>query len=101
MGADAYFDNPNRLSLNKRRRGELLWELRKDGVIWSAELSALGGGSGWEVRILREGTLFASERFVLMSSAAAWADAKCADVARGWTVERRRQPSRDERWHYR
>jgi hypothetical protein len=56
--ADDFFFSPNRVvPARLPRRGEPLWELRKDHVTWSCELRFEGESWGCEAQILREGEL--------------------------------------------
>jgi hypothetical protein len=64
--------------------GELLWALRKDSVEWSCELLFRGESYGWEARVLNQGELFASRRFILRDVALRWADEQKSVIERGW-----------------
>jgi hypothetical protein len=53
--------------------GERLWELRREHVTRAAELIFRGESYGWECRVLREGELFRSWRFLMRAPAERWA----------------------------
>ena len=55
------------------RPAEHLWSLRKDGVMWDAELRYYGE-YGVEAQILRQGELVIGRRFNIRALAVEWAD---------------------------
>jgi hypothetical protein len=63
---------------------ETLWILRHDHVDWSCELVFRGESYGWEARVVSNGELFASRRFILRGLAEQWAGEMRRDVERGW-----------------
>jgi hypothetical protein len=65
------------------RPGEPLRTLRKDHVIWSAELRYHDEG-GVEAQILRDGDLFMGRRFDLREIAVRWADEERRLIERGF-----------------
>ena len=85
-GRDPHYTPFRKLSAKPtvRTPGELLWELRKDHVTWSAEVKFLGEDYGWQALILRAGDLFSAHRFALKAHAVAWADEQRVDIERGW-----------------
>jgi hypothetical protein len=50
------------------------WTLRVDHMTWSCEFRFHGESYGWEAQILRDGDLFAGQRFVLRELAEAFAE---------------------------
>ena len=67
-----------------RDPGEVLWTLRREGVDWSCELVFRGESYGWEARVLNQGELFISRRFILREAAVRWANEQQSDIERGW-----------------
>jgi hypothetical protein len=65
------------------RPGELMSELRKEHVTWSGELLFRGESYGWESRVLRDGELCFSRRFLMREEAERWAQAQRSDIERG------------------
>src|SRR6476660_4397440 len=61
--------------------GEPLWRFREEGVEWSCELLFRGESYGWEARVLNQGELFISRRFILRSTVL-WADEQETDIER-------------------
>jgi hypothetical protein len=43
-----------------------------------------GESYGWECRVLRDGELFGSRRFLMREQAERWAQAQRTDIERGW-----------------
>jgi hypothetical protein len=73
--ADEPFYTPGRVSPTRQPQpGEPIWTLRREHVTWSCELHFRGESYGWEGQILRNGELFAGQRFVLKELAQAWAE---------------------------
>jgi hypothetical protein len=64
---------------------ELLWELRKDGILWSASVNVRRESPGWEALIHRNGVLAMAQRFTQKGNAEAWADRQCVEIVKGWT----------------
>lgn len=56
------------------KRGEPIWELRRNHVTWSCERRFYAESWGWEAQILREGELVIGHRFLLRRLAEAWAE---------------------------
>jgi hypothetical protein len=83
--SDDAFYRPNRPPTPPRqpKPGEPLWELRHDHVTWSCELRFHGESYGWEAQILRNGELFAGQRFVLRKIAEASAEAERQILEKG------------------
>jgi hypothetical protein len=71
-------DNPlhagHRPPERQRRRGELLWTVRRDHVTWTCELRFHGESVGWEAQILRENELVIGRTFILRELAVKWAE---------------------------
>jgi hypothetical protein len=63
---------------------EALWAFRQDGVEWSGELVFRGESYGWEARVLNQGELCISRRFILREPAIHWANDQRQDIERGW-----------------
>ena len=67
-----------------RDPGEVLRTFRREGVEWSCELLFRGESYGWEARVLNQGELFVSRRFIFHDAAVQWADEQKTDIERGW-----------------
>src|SRR6478752_25245 len=63
--------------------GEPLWTFRKDGWNGSCELLFRGESYGWEARVLNQGGLCISRRFIVRTAAVRWADEQRTDIERG------------------
>jgi hypothetical protein len=68
----------------RRDPSEVLWTLRREHVDWSCELVFRGESYGWEARVLRNGELSFSQRFILRRPAVRWANIERSDIERGW-----------------
>jgi hypothetical protein len=63
---------------------EELWALRRDHIEWSCELVFRGESYGWEARVLNQGELFVSRRFIVKEPAVQWAADQKTEIERGW-----------------
>jgi hypothetical protein len=79
------FYKPNRPPPPARqpKPGEPVWEVRVDHVTGSCEFRFHGESYGWEAQILRNGELFAGQRFVLRELAQEWAEAERQILKKG------------------
>jgi hypothetical protein len=63
---------------------EALWILRRDDVLVEAQVQE-DSELGWELQVLRNGTLFAARRFDLRDQAIAFGEGVRSDLlAEGW-----------------
>jgi hypothetical protein len=60
--------------------GDLLWELRREHITWSAELRFHGESWGWEAQILRDDDLLLGQRFLSREQATRFAEAIQAEI---------------------
>jgi len=71
----------------RRDPAEVLWTFRREGVEWSCDLVFRGESYGGEARVLNQGELFISRRFIVRDLAIRWADEQKTDIERGWLDE--------------
>jgi hypothetical protein len=60
-----------------------LWELNKNGVLWTATIRFRVEGQ-WEVAIIRNGQRAQVQQFGSRKQADAWADNQCIELTMGW-----------------